>query len=90
MENRCKFEMDIADRVRTEVRKLENPEDKYMMLNMIDNFLHKIRQEVADEWTWCGICTEWVKVADRKISEEDGYRITRCGNCGAIHYRNEI
>ena len=90
MENLCKFEMDIADRVRTEVRKLENPEDKYKMLNMIDNFLHKIREDIANEWTWCGVCTKWVKVADRKVSEENGYRIYRCGACGGLHRREKI
>lgn len=87
MENLCKFEMDIADRVRTEINKLENPDDKYKMLNLLDNFLSKIRHEVSSEWTWCGICAEWVKVADRIVTEEDGYTVTRCGNCNAIHHR---
>ncbi len=85
MENLCKFELDIADRVRTEIAKLENPEDKFKTLNMLDNFLHGIRVQVLQDWTWCAKCTEWVKVAERIVTEEDGFMVTRCGNCGAIH-----
>lgn len=90
MENLCKFEMDIADKVRTEINKLENIEDKYKMLNMLDNFLHKIRVEIANEWTYCAMCHEYVKTSKRIITEEDGYRITRCGNCNHMHRREKI
>ena len=27
--------------------------DKFIVLNMLDNFLHKIRLDVADEWMQC-------------------------------------
>lgn len=47
-----KFCMNTTDIVRAKVGELA-PEDKFALLNMLDNFLHKIRLDVADEWTYC-------------------------------------
>ena len=84
-----KFCMEIADIVRAKVNELE-PEDKFAVLNMLDNFLHKIRLDVAEEWTYCAMCHQYVKVSERKIiNNGDGTYDVACGNCGGYHFKNK-
>lgn len=87
--NETKFCMEIADIVRAKVQEAA-PEDKFAILNMLDNFLHKIRSDVAEEWTYCAHCFRFVKVAERKIiNNGDGNYNVVCGNCGGYHYVNK-
>ena len=82
-----KFCMEVADVVRTRINEVE-PEDKFIILNMLDNFLHKIRLDVAEEWTYCAGCNQYVKVSERqKVNNEDGTYSIVCGKCKAMHHR---
>ena len=84
-----KFCMEIADMVRTKVNELE-PDNKFVILNMLDNFLNQIRSDVSEEWTYCAHCFRFVKIAERTVELVDGYEVTRCGNCGEMHKRFKI
>lgn len=80
------FCMNTIDIVRAKVNELA-PEDKFALLNMLDNFLHKLRLDVADEWTYCAHCHTYVKTADRKIiNNGNGTYNVACGNCGGYHF----
>ena len=84
-----KFCMEVADIVRAKVNELA-PDDKFAVLNMLDNFLHKIRLDVAEEWAYCAHCFKFVKIAERKIiNNGDGTYNVTCGNCGGYHYVNK-
>ena len=84
-----KFCMEVADAVRAKVSELE-PDDKFTVLNMLDNFLHKIRLDVAEEWTYCAHCHTYVKTSERRIiNNGDGTYNIACGNCGGYHYINK-
>ena len=81
-----KFCMDIADIVRTKINEAA-PEDKFIILTMLDNLLHKIRVDVSEEWTYCAGCNQYVKVQERKtINHGDGTYTVVCGNCGIPHH----
>ena len=84
-----KFCMNTADIVRAKVDALE-PEDRFKLLSMLENFIGKVRQEVADEWTYCAHCSTYVKTADCKITNNgnDTYNVA-CGNCGGYHFINK-
>ena len=83
------FCMNTADIVRAKVTELA-PDDKFALLNMLDNFLHKIRLDVADEWTYCAHCHTYVKRSDRKIVDNgNGTYNVACGNCGGYHFINK-
>ena len=68
--NETKFCMEVADIVKAKVQEAA-PEDKFVILNMLDNFLHKIRADVAEEWTYCAHCSKFVKIAEHKITNND-------------------
>ena len=90
MDNPCKFELDTAQAVRDHISSIQTVEMKFKCINMLENFLSKIRHELAEEYTYCAGCNQYVKVADRVITEEDGYQIQRCGSCGIMHRRSKI
>ena len=84
-----KFCMEIADIVRAKVQEAA-PKDKFVILNMLDNFLHKIRLDIADEWTYCAHCHTYVKTSERRIiNNGDGTYDVACGNCGGHHFINK-
>ena len=84
-----KFCMEVAKLVRAKVNELE-PDDKFAVLNMLDNFLHKIRLDVAEEYTYCAYCFKFVKTSERKIiNNGDGTYNVACGNCGGYHFTNK-
>ena len=83
------FCMNTADIVRAKITELA-PDDKFVLLNMLDNFLHKIRLDVADEWTYCAHCHTYVKRSDCKIIDNgNGTYNVACGNCGGYHFINK-
>ena len=83
------FCMNTADIVRAKVNELA-PDDKFVLLNMLNNFLHKIRLDVADEWTYCAHCYTYVKRSDCKIIDNgNGTYNVACGNCGGYHFINK-
>lgn len=87
--NVTQFCMNTADIVRAKVNELA-PDDKFALLNMLDNFLHKIRSDVADEWTYCAHCHTYVKTSDRRIiNNGDGTYDVACRNCGGLHFINK-
>ena len=84
-----KFCMETIDIVRAKVDTLE-PEDKFKLLSMLENFIGKVRQEVSDEWTYCAHCHTYVKTADHKIiNNGDGTYNVACGNCRGYHFVNK-
>ena len=87
--NVTKFCMNIADSVRSKVATLK-PDDKFKLLSMLENFIGKVRREVADEWTYCAHCHTYVRTADYKVSNnENGTYNVACGNCGGYHFINK-
>lgn len=87
--NETKFCMEVADIVRAKVNEAA-PEDKFALLNILDNFLHKIRLDVAEEWTYCAHCHTFVRTADNKIiNNGNGTYNIACGNCGGYHFINK-
>ena len=84
-----KFCTEVADIVRAKVNEAA-PEDKFVILNMLDNLLHKIRLDIAEEWTYCAHCHTYVKTADNKIHDNcNGTYNVACGNCGGYHFINK-
>ena len=84
-----RFCLDTAYIVRSKVAELD-PDDKFALLNMLDNFLHKIRLDIADEWTYCAHCHTYVKRSNCKIIDNgDGTYNVACGNCGGYHFINK-
>lgn len=85
-----KFCMETIDIVRVKVDTLE-PEDKFKLLAMLENFIGKVRRDVADEWTYCAGCNQYVKVQERKnVNNGDGTYTVVCGNCGVPHHHRGI
>ena len=81
-----KFCMETIDVVRAKVDTLE-PEDKFKLLSMLENFIGKVRRDVTDEWTYCAGCNQYVKVQEHKIvNNGDGTYIVVCGNCDTPHH----
>lgn len=84
-----KFCMSTADIIRAKVDALE-PEDKFKLLSMLENFIGKVRREVAEEWTYCAHCHTYVRTADNNIiNNGDGTYNVACGNCSGYHFINK-
>lgn len=81
-----KFCMNTADIVRAKVATLE-PDDKFKLLSMLENFIGKVRREVAEEWTYCAHCHTYVRTDNYKITNNgNGTYNAACGNCGGYYF----
>ena len=78
------FCMNTADIVRAKVNELA-PDDKFVLLNMLDNFLHKIRVDVAHEYVLCENCKTYIRCDDRKVVEKANCVEYYCPLCGKLH-----
>lgn len=84
-----RFCLDTNHIIRAKVNALE-PEDKFKLLAILENFIGKIRRDVAEEWTYCAHCNTYVRTADNKIiNNVDGTYNVACGNCGGYHFINK-
>ena len=84
-----KFCMETIDIVKAKVATLE-PEDKFTLLSMLENFIGKVRREASEEWTYCAHCHTYVRTSDYKIiNNGDGTYNVACGNCGGYHFINK-
>ena len=84
------FVKDIETIIRAVVENATPPEEKFKLLNMLEDAIQKIREDTAAEWTYCANCHQYVKVSERKIiNNEDGTYNVACGNCGGFHYVNK-
>ena len=90
MENLCEFELNIAQQVRDHIDNIEDVSMKFACINMIENFMSKIRLDIAEKFIYCAGCGKYVKTADRTISYENGYEVTRCGTCNTMHRRSML
>ena len=78
------FCMNTVDIVKAKIDKL-NPDDKFVLLNMLDNFLHKIRVDVAHEYVLCENCRTYIRRDDQKVVEKTNCIERYCPLCGKLH-----
>lgn len=79
-----KFCMNTADIVRAKVNELA-PEDKFVLLNMLDNFLHEIQVDLTHEYVLCENCKTYVRRDERKVVEKTNCIEYYCPLCGKLH-----
>ena len=79
-----RFCLETADIVKAKVDEL-NPDDKFVLLNMLDNFLHKIRVDVAHEYVLCENCKTYIRHDNRKVVEKTNCIEHYCPLCGKLH-----
>ena len=79
-----RFCLATADIVKAKVDELP-PDDKFVLLNMLDNFLHKIRVDVAHEYILCENCATYIRRDNLKVVEKTNCIERYCPTCGKLH-----
>ena len=63
-------------------------ERKFHALTVLEDTLLEVRQQLAEEWTYCCGCHMYVR-CDERVKDSTEYEdrvLIRCGSCGAVHY----